>query len=289
MAAPEARLIAPITGRILAGPRVRVGDIPTIYYRASDAPDVLVADIEILHDSGNVVSYSWAIDSFTTDRTNTINYPGKNVTNRQIATRVQGPGTILAAHVGGNFSGVNRGEFYARIGIERGAFIREVAKGYVHEQSGLFLGQNVEAGPEGGRGFVRSIDLGDPAAGAVYATQTVPSNAMWLFTSFVGSLVTDVNAASRFVRIFLRDGTSVIGAGISHYSQAANTTQENFGSIGGPAAPQLQANVGTRTAGIALPNLYLMEGYTIQVDVESTQAGDNWGDGQMSAVEWLVP
>ena len=45
-----------------------------------------------------------------------------------------------------------------------------------------------------GRGFMRVISLGDPAAGSDYTDEAVPTNARWKVPGFIGTCVADANA-----------------------------------------------------------------------------------------------
>src|SRR3989454_12216458 len=83
--------------------------------------------------------------------------------------------------------GAQRGQTYVVMYISQGYNPGDVrapiAKGYVYASVPLALGQQVEPGPAGGAGNVRSIALGDPAANTQITAQVVPTGAIWLSRS----------------------------------------------------------------------------------------------------------
>lgn len=197
-------------------------------------------------------------------------------------------------------TGIKRGQAYVQFlsGSGReGPVIGTLAQGYVYSNHVVALGDNVEPGPGGGEGNIRSIDLGNPAAGADYASQTVPTNAMWRPIAWVGTLVTDATAASRQPRVDITDGTDVVGAlTVAYQFQTASLTHLYRATRDVGIGTRLDLNIGGTSgqfpasgahplpvADILLPEAYVLDWATVGI-----QLTDDWGDGQLLVEEWLV-
>jgi hypothetical protein len=104
-----------------------------------------------------------------------------------------------------------RGQFYA-VGIvgKRELGGMSISRGYAYDGWPLGLGDDVESGPGGGEGNRRILSLGDPAAGAEFTSQTVPTNALWKARGFscIDGLVTDATAGNRVLEVRLSDGAA---------------------------------------------------------------------------------
>lgn len=189
-------------------------------------------------------------------------------------------------------SGVKRGQCYVAIheADEDGRLLKRLARGYCYSDGGdVSLGQDTESGPGGGEGAILSIDLGNPAAGADYTDQTVPTNAVWRVIGFAGTLVADATAADRRLRLDKTDGTTSVGiVGIADYAITASQTRILRGMIGSPFFQD--GGIGSESVipimldGVA----FLPEAFVVDFNTEGLVAGDNWGDGQLLVEEWLV-
>lgn len=142
-----------------------------------------------------------------------------------------------------------------------------------------------------GRGLMRSIDLGDPAANAEYTTQTVPTGALWIVRGFSGVLTTDANAGNRYWYMGFTDGTDEI-AGSTDPAQfvASLAVRMVGGSLHGLSSYGGNANPPT---GIILPfpiaEIRLPAGYEVTFNNVGFKAGDDWSDGQLAVEEWIAP
>lgn len=138
------------------------------------------------------------------------------------------------------------------------------------------------------RGLIRSIDLGDPAAGSDYADQTVPTGSVWRVMGFVGTLVTNATAANRRVTIPVTDGTDVVYVQNAHFRHQASVTARYSGFSPGIALITQGAVTEDENAIDISPN-QIPGGYIIDFVTNNLQAGDNWGDGQLLVEEWISP
>lgn len=175
-----------------------------------------------------------------------------------------------------------RGRFYMMVAINKKPHHFPIAAGYIdipHVPLGYF-----EA-PRSGRGSVRVISLGDPAAGADYAAEEVPVGAMWKLRGFSGQFVADGTGANRFPQIRITDGTDVYAGGACDDVITASETRRVVG---------IHGVVGT-TGGagldmmIGLPEVLMLPGHEFTVVTGNIVAGDNWGEGFIEVEEWIAP
>lgn len=139
------------------------------------------------------------------------------------------------------------------------------------------------------RGLTRSIDLGDPAAGADYVSQTVPTNALWKIRGFMGQFVTAAGGADRVFRVLFNDGTVDAGGVAAKWAQDPSLTHDYLGA--GPGMMETDARATTTVTGqaqtIGFPDVPLPGGFVIDFDTMNIGASDNWGDGQLLVEEWI--
>ncbi len=145
--------------------------------------------------------------------------------------------------------------------------------------------QNVDPRTDG---IVRSVDLGDPAAGADFANQTVPTDAAWRPRSWSGALVTAVGS-SLIVQGTFTDGTVIVGGFRSSRAQGASATVNYYAGLGADPGAQTGALGNGDSHSINLPDLRLPEGYVIDWASQAIAAGDDWGDGQLLVEETIEP
>lgn len=259
--------------------------------RTSHAADAAFVDVQMVvwiqdDNTLEITPHVLTIKSWTSDREpNEVfsNNPGLGIEGRVIGLYVDNSGTV----------GLKRGELYVQAYI-RHRKVRTTSQvplcaGYVYgiAFTSLSLGQYIEPGPGGGEGAIRSIDLGDPAAGADYTSQTVPSNAMWRPLAAFGQFVTAVAAANRFPGVIVTDGTNVVAHWRAPTAQVASTTT-NYAWMRNQ--PNESVNAGAANTGkINIPDLLLPEAFVLDFDTTNIQAADDWGDGQLLVEEWLIP
>ena len=202
--------------------------------------------------------------------------------------RVGRAGEVTSAGIS-PVAGLKRGQLYASISVldSRGDTRAILCNGYVHETKGLTLGEYEDS--TSGRGFMRVISLGNPAAGADYTDEPVPTNARWKVHSFFGQLVTDGTGATRSPIVQYDDGTNVYAEASGGVSHIATRTLRHAGIIG---ANSWWVNFQSATDGmgnpIGLPDVYMEEGDNFGVDTVLIQAGDDWGEGFIQVEEWIA-
>lgn len=196
-------------------------------------------------------------------------------------------GTIVGGIVTGQLSGIPRGALCTVIATLQGqgsSSFRVWGKGYSYNSHPVVVGEMGEWGPGGGSGFIRTIDLGNPAANAQVTEQTVPTNAVW----FVRTMHVPMTAASANVRQWVveyTDGTDILVQAKAGSTLAANDVVTMDAGIGLVAIGTLGGN----NDEIALPETPLREGFTVAPVLQNIGALDDIGDGQMLVEEWVVP
>lgn len=240
----------------------------------------------IIYDDGSEGSIR--LPSFTTlgDRST-----GTDPPITQIATQ---DGHVVEGSIyiaSGSANQPKRGQTYVRAFITAtvgaGAPLQLLIQGYLYEGYGLGLGDNIEPGPAGGHGAMRSIDLGDPAGNAEYADQTVPTNAVWRLRGLAAPLVTDGTGADRHFHIQVTDGTTKVLDIMANAHVTASLTANFTGYPGGPQRSVAILLTG-QYIGVPLPEADLPEGYVLDFTTDNIQATDAWGDGQLLVEEWVA-
>ncbi len=255
------------------------GDRPLLIYRATDAPAQLILRLVLEDGDGKLSKESpFQIFSFTTDRTAV----------ETLGEAFSSDAFVVGMSLGGGFLGVKRGEFYCSVLIRRKGGTEEVvAEGYIYDGHKLSFGERVESGPGGGEGNLRSIDLGDPAAGADYADQTVPANALWKIRGFHGVFTTAVGGTDRSPSIRIQDGANVVVGGTR-----ANVIQDpsevaTYLGAGNNYGHQYDQSVTGSVYNFVMPDFLIPEGFDVTFITQFIDASDNWGDGQLLVEEWI--
>ena len=164
-----------------------------------------------------------------------------------------------------------------------------LGNGYFFDLMPATIGQFAQPGPGGGNGDIRTIDLGDPAAGADYTDQTVPTDALWLPRGFSGRLSCDGNAANRWVALRYTNGSGVVFGGTAIGSTiTANEAKRPVGGIASSFAPTTDATTYDEEIAFPMPETYLSEGDIFEVNTQNIQVGDNWEQGLLQVEEWIV-
>lgn len=149
------------------------------------------------------------------------------------------------------------------------------------EGGGSFFSSTPGTGP----GTMRSVALANPAAGADFASVTVPDMVVWQLRGFAATLVAGVAVASRRLRLeFLRGGTVFAGWVANSVQMASQTTQWRLTQNARTAGDQ-----GIRVQDILPDDLQLYPGDVIDFDTDALQAADDWGAGRLLVEEWVVP
>jgi hypothetical protein len=171
-------------------------------------------------------------------------------------------------------TGSLRGDSYVRVSIVINGDVEHLLMaGYCYGTSGIaWPSTNIrEAAPDIGR---FATITGTNQAANVEATDDVPSNFLWRLLSYKIVLVTDANAANRFVHLQLTQSGSVVWEFISTTAQVASTTITYFFQAGN-AQP-----VATDNSVIIVPipaNIFLYPSHTLATATTNRQATDNFG------------
>lgn len=138
--------------------------------------------------------------------------------------------------------------------------------------------------PGEGPGQSVVVSLGDPAAGAEYATQTVPTLERWLVRSFAGACLTDATVVNRRLALAWDDGSNVYARSAANLNFTAGTTWAH--SVGLDATQSSQA---FSPITWAQPRVLMSAGHRLSFATGGLTAGDNWGAGYLVAEKWVMP
>lgn len=180
-----------------------------------------------------------------------------------------------------------RGQYYTHAFLERGDVSKLLSLGAFYVTSEFFGGLGYFENNLSGKGFMRDVDIGDPAADVEYTTQAVPGGARWKVRGFGGTLVADANAANRMFEIIYTDGTDTFARGITTTRQTASQTIKYGGLIGGGNPRTDAAPIDAASTPVLLPDVELNAGDEVSFNTVARQVGDNWGQGMLKVEEWL--
>lgn len=178
---------------------------------------------------------------------------------------------------------IKRGQAYATISAGGATHPVRIAAGYVYSSRNLEMG--VFQVPGEGPGFSETIDETDPAGNADYPAYTVPAHKRIKVRGFLGVLVTDGNAATRWFHITINDGTQNVGDIVALTTQIASLTRNYRGVVD----LQVAAVVGVSYILVALPDRAFNAGYVLTPSTDSKQATDAWGQGYLELESWVIP
>jgi hypothetical protein len=182
-----------------------------------------------------------------------------------------------------------RGQTFVRATIRRGSPTAVTVFGWVllSDYVTIRTGAGWPNGPirnmVEGPGNLRSIQVGNPAAGADFST-TVPTNARWRFQSARATLTTGAAVANRLVNIDFDDGVNVFFQAGPQFTQVASTiiSYDDTGLQGqAPIAGSAEVLLA------APPALYMLAGSRIRSNTVAIQAADQWSAIEVLVEEWL--
>jgi hypothetical protein len=133
-----------------------------------------------------------------------------------------------------------------------------------------------------GPGFLRSISVGNPAAGAEWSL-TVPTNARWRVQAANSLFTASAGVANRVPECNLDDGANSFFIGEPNSVVVAlGAPQVTFAST----VPTAVANVADVTASIPSP-AYLLAGHRINSRTLNIQAADQYSAIFVNVEEWI--
>ena len=207
-------------------------------------------------------------------------------TNRApVTTYLPLPELPSALSISTTTSDVPRGRVYCQAVVElAGLTAGCLAADYITSTTPLtWPGGNYRA-PTDGRGWLYTLSVPDPAAGANFVA-TVPNNSMWQIRGVLAILDTDVTVAIRELIIYTVDFL----AGRSTFARPTATQIASLTmSYTFTTYITLPATYGDIIAG-HLPNITLLDQDTIHSDIQNLQAGDQVRSIYMLLEEWINP
>jgi hypothetical protein len=131
-----------------------------------------------------------------------------------------------------------------------------------------------------GFGAIITVALPQPAAGADYATVTVPANRIWKPTAFFGTLTAAIAVSTRYFTVNIDDGVAPSFFQAPFAGQTASTTQ-GYGIIEGGALVVAEYLA-------TWPGGYLKPGDRFIFATAGIQAADQWSAGKMRVAVWAA-
>lgn len=185
-----------------------------------------------------------------------------------------------------NLGVVNRGQAFVTIGLARntpspGRFIQLIEDDIGLEMDLAWPGGTIRA-PTEGPGFIHSVAVANPAAGADWSF-TIPTGSRMRFRAGGAQLVTSATVATRATGFHATDGVTEYMFAPAVQTQAASLTVR-YDYLPGATAVAL---VGTQTS-ISLPSDPIFPaGHTIGSATGGIQAGDQWSGIEFCVEEWI--
>lgn len=176
-----------------------------------------------------------------------------------------------------------RGECYVRVTLQMGGFdVGILCAGYISNDTFLSYPLGRLEGPVLGPGVIRTIAMGNPAAGAELS-MTVPTNTRWRLLMLNATLASDITVATRQPSLLFTDGTNILGRVVSvNTGTATSTVMFTWTGLG------INAAVASVVNSQSIPDfVYLNGGSVISSVTTNLQAGDDWGAGFALVEEWL--
>ena len=164
--------------------------------------------------------------------------------------------------------------------------VTTLAAGYVTPTSPVFGPASQYASSLDTAGAPRSIQVGNPAAGADWSL-SVPAGARWDLISASALFTSSVGVATRLPRLIVDDGTNTLFEAPAIFPQAASLaiTQSWGAGAGGPVTTD-ELTGGSVSSG--LPNDFmLLAGWRVRSSTGAIQVGDQWSAISVSVLEWL--
>lgn len=223
---------------------------------------------------------------------------GTRTINRREGLTIGQDGWVTGAIAATRVGGVERGEIYALLEAH-GADLRIrhiLARGYVYESHAISLGEQIEPGPEGGRGFIRTVTGTNPDAGAE-VSEAVPSDAIWRLLAFGVVMAVDTASAgiTAPVSLVVDDGAVTARKAIFKNSntQAANTTRTWFWGPTDMMGGQIVTTSLADTQTVLYENsigkeLFLVEGDRIRTITPGIDPQDDYAAPIFQVEEWIV-
>lgn len=226
-----------------------------------------------------------------------LNFSQTPNTNRTLNTSTfQLPAGLLTAVVVTNSGSTARGQTFVQVGLIWGTNISAASP---NEVTSILIQNYVDIGPawnatgqssplidpRDGKGFIKSVSLPAPAAGADYATVTVPTNARWVLRAFQGKLTTSGVVANRSFAILFKDASSNILGGSVANNQIASLVGDYVAANGNGNGVNTVANNGWGM--MPLSPIPLPSGYQVSFATNNKDTGDQWAAGFLQVEEWI--
>lgn len=178
------------------------------------------------------------------------------------------------------------GSVYAIAGIARGNaggfdIVATLMAGQLTQAAPLSWPFSVPVRPTDGQGFVRSVQVGNPAAGAEWSF-SVPNFSRARVRSVFFTLQTAAAVATRIVTLVVDDGANIVGQFAANVTQIASLTETYTAS----AAPFVTTSLGTSEYIPLPPDLLLEQGFRIRTVTTAIQGADQYSTISLLIEQW---
>lgn len=196
-------------------------------------------------------------------------------------------GYLLSVTVNTPTAAVRKGQMFANISLVRGTsaaplFVYDLTEGYVVAGNDIGWPFVDSLTSVDGEGFVKSAQIGNPAAGADWSG-AVPVGVRWRFQSITAQLVTSGVAGNRVVTLQVKDSGGNLMASIPPLNaQIAGQTVIYTWADSFP----LTLSQGNALAPLPA-NMKVFQQWTVGVSTTNKDVGDQWSNISLNVQEWL--
>ncbi len=196
-------------------------------------------------------------------------------------------GFLLDISISTPTAAVRAGACYVLVQIIRGTganaiVVRSLLANYL--TTGLSIGwpEGPSGGSVQGTGLIRSVQVGNPAAGADWIT-TVPTGARWLVQAVFARFLADANVATRQIVLQIKDASANKLVELPGAFAPTAGQGQNYVYLGG-----VNNNTGIGDSVQPLPDVAsYLQGFTIGTATTSIQVGDQWSQISLFVQEWI--
>lgn len=180
-----------------------------------------------------------------------------------------------------------RGRTFARVGIFRAPiavpqFTQVFISDYITNSYSTAWPSGTQRSPQEGPGFIHSVQVGNPAAGADWIF-TAPATSRMRIASFNAVFTASAAVANRTVSIVIDDGVNTVWT--DDLSAAITASQVINMSL--TTLPVLTGSIVTTLHATLPPGLIMPGSFRMRTVTNSIQAGDQWSAIWLNVEEWL--
>lgn len=192
----------------------------------------------------------------------------------------------VALGIGPGSTTVRRGAAYATVGLQRGAGTGNRFTQLIADSPGSDLDLGWPGGPlrssADGPGFIHSLQLANPAAGADF-TFVAAAGQRLRVDSFQAQFAASATVATRNISIIVDDGANAVWT----HDLAAGITASATDQIVATGTNAPTGVIATVQSVVLPPGLILAPGWRIRSSTANIQVGDQWSAIWFNVEEWI--